>query len=649
MTLSGLLLLASCTGAYDVTLETNEAEVIEAPVVPDVPEVCDAGHDAWVMRAMPLMWGRKPHGAGEVRLWSQMADEHGREAVVHAMTLDPEYRAHWRDWFTDALYVARVGDKHYGPCFRNPRFDSHDGSITAHLVANDPGVAYPGAAFNMADVILDGLVADDVSVIYQAHLLARMNRPVQGANVSLEELEFNRRVNFGEVFFNTYLGRNLNCMPCHNSEFSTTDNADPALDRTWQLPGSFERALFELSSGRSADETYSVFRYNGLVREFGGGDPPWGMRRACGAFGNPNNLPQADFIDQNVSYFIEHLGSTGSAFSLERRFAQGVRDLKAQGLVVGEDGTVSGTQAFAYLVATNVADQVWAEATGSRLTIAFHFPRTEAQSTRLKHLADTFAAGFSLRSLLTEVLTDDYFNAGLRASCRAADYGLEPVFNPWTDSEEVEKRKNNSAGDAAHRLSARAMLRSAHANLGWASRSTWLGVFDYDVNDEAFFEAIGVFQRESSPGHDGSDLQAALAWDREYGTCRAGLESGDIVDQLVGEAVTQGATGAELAHAIKDRLTSQDLDWTETEMVAEFLGVQPDAPVEASAELLRRSRLYCGVLLLSPQFQMVTDQEVGTVPRLALGLNEDCERVALRMSDAGYLTQCSEGQLRGAP
>ncbi len=55
----------------------------------------------------------------------------------------------------------------------------------------------------MADVIADAFVADDVSVVYQAHLFARMRRPVQGANVSAEELEYNRRVRFGEVFNTT--------------------------------------------------------------------------------------------------------------------------------------------------------------------------------------------------------------------------------------------------------------------------------------------------------------------------------------------------------------------------------------------------------------------------------------------------------------
>ena len=308
---------------------------------------------------------------------------------------------------------------------------------------------------------------------------------------------------------------------------------------------------------------------------------------------------------------------------------------------------MTGPQSFAYLVATNLADQVWKEATGARLTISHAFPRTEAQATRLQHFADTVATtNFSLQSLLVEVTTDDHFNPGLRSSCRAQDYGLDRVFNPWTDSEEIAERQNNSAGDAAHRLPARTMLRTAHRNLGWPNRSTWLDLFG-DPGEEAFLEAIGVFQRESSPGHDGSDLQAALAWDREYGSCRLGTE-GDVIDQLLGAAFDRKATGAELAHAIKDRLTSQDLDWTETLAVTEFLGVEPDVIVKRTDELVRRARLYCGVLLLSPQFQMVTDQPVGVVPRITVGLQEDCVRVAERMTRAGFATQCSEGRLRGA-
>ena len=328
--LSLATLAMSCTVASDFDpLPQTDPLVVETPATPEPPAVCDAGDDAWVMRAMPLIWGRKPHGAGEVRLWSQMAAEHGREAVVRAMALDPEYLDHWRDWFTDALYVARTGDKQYGECFRNPRLDNHFGALAQHLALNGPEVSYY-QQFNMADVILEGLLADNVSVIYQANLFARMNRPVQGANVSLEELEYNRRINFGEVFFNTYLGRNLDCMGCHNSEISATDHPDPAFDRTWQLPGHFEKALLGVSQGITPSEAYSVFRFIDVVRQFGPGFRPWNMARACGAFSPRKSIPNDDFIDQNQTIFIDSLGAVGSVYDVERYFAQGVQELGNQ-------------------------------------------------------------------------------------------------------------------------------------------------------------------------------------------------------------------------------------------------------------------------------------------------------------------------------
>jgi hypothetical protein len=78
-----------------------------APIAPEA--TCDAGDDAWVTRAMPVLWGRRPHGAAEIAIWSDLASTYGREAVVRAMMADQEAIGWWREWMTDALYVARGG------------------------------------------------------------------------------------------------------------------------------------------------------------------------------------------------------------------------------------------------------------------------------------------------------------------------------------------------------------------------------------------------------------------------------------------------------------------------------------------------------------------------------------------------------------
>ena len=616
---------------------------------PVVERTCEASEEAWVMRAMPLLWGRKPHGAAEVGLWASVAREHGRDVVVRAMALDPEYQEHWLDWFTDALYTARTGDKEYDSCFESPNLSTHDGQLTQFLRTTGPTGGSFGSSFNMADVIVDALVADDVSTIYQVNLFSRMNKPVVGANVSQQELEYNRRVNFGELFYRTYLGRNMVCMGCHNSEFSVTDHPDPKLDRTWQLPGLFEAALLGESAGRDVEEAYAIFRYRDVVNDSifgGGGRAPWDMSTSCGRFESPGSLPDRDFIDQDDAYFIEAYGPGGSIYDIERDLAEGVDALQGQGLKIATDGSVAGPDAFAYLVASNIADQVWAEATGAYLTVAHHFPRNEAQMTRLKQLADVLAqSGFSLTELLVAVTADPYFNPGLPQSCESLPYGMDPVFDPWTISEEDPHRRRNGVGDAAHRLHARALLRTTHANLMWRPRGSWLG---YSGGaEEDFQSAIGVFLRESAPGHNGSDFQGILSWEREYGACdRAPLSGGDAVTQLASRAVSQGATVREVVHAIKDRLTSTGLDPEEEPLIEALLGVPLDQVVRSDPALLRGLRLYCGAVLMSPGYQLVTDVAVGEIPSLALGRRDDCQRIASLVTASGTPITCDGTRLR---
>ena len=328
---------------------------------------------------------------------------------------------------------------------------------------------------------------------------------------------------------------------------------------------------------------------------------------------------------------------------------RGCPSLRNQGLTLSDDGAVDGPESFAYLVAANLADQVWQAGTGHRLTIAHHFPRTQPQAARLQGLADRFAAsGFSLRDLLVAVTNDDHFNPGLRMSCRAQDYGLDRIFDPWTDAEEIVERRANTVGDLAHRLPARSLLRTAHRNLGWPERPAWPDNDPFFESAEALFqEELGVFLRESSPGRVGSDLQGLLAWERAYGACDQRVGD-DIVARMVQRAVEAEATLSDLAHAIKDRLTSQALDWQETLLVSEFFELGPDHVVTADPTIVQRARLYCGAVLLSPQFQMVTDDAVGWPPRLALGRAEDCEQVAELMSAVGAPVTCSDGRLTSA-
>ncbi|MEQ1503418.1 MAG: hypothetical protein ABMB14_14365, partial [Myxococcota bacterium] len=660
-----VLWLASCAGPDDPgapgddgptsnpseSVPSGPGPVFEQPPTAVLdPHACDAGDAAWVARAMPLVWGRKPHGAVEVGYWAQMAAEHGREATARAMTLDPEYYAAWLDWFTDALYVARTGDKQYDSCFERPLLASPDGSLARWIRTRGPMDGGFGPAFDMADVIVDGLIEDDVSVVYRAHLFARMNRPVEGANVSDEQLEYNRRVNFGELFYRTYLGRNLGCMLCHNSQFSTTDAPETWLDRTWQIPGDFEAAIVGDPTGRPAEEAYAIFRYDAVTSD--NGREPWGMDDSCGEFLTPGGWPEVDDLGQQTGYFIREYGPEGSIYDVERDLAAGVDALDGVGLAVGADGEVGGPEAFAYLVATNLASQVWATATGNELVIAHWFPRNEGQMRRLKWFADVLVTSrFSMRELLVAVTTDSAFDPGLPVTCDTDPYPLDPVFDPWTVSEEDPVRRKNGPGDAVHRLPARALLRTAHENLGWRPREGW---FDTDFfgnplnpEEEDFQSEVGVFLRESDPGHRGTDFQGLLAFETELGTCTQPPAGGaDYVDGLLAEAIAAGATVGDVVSALKDRLTSTGVAADEQRLIEDLLEASFADP--ASAELEERLRLVCGAILMSPQFQLVTDPEPAGVPvTLGVDAEAECQRVADRMTAAGTPVACDGTVLRG--
>src|SRR5262249_42702868 len=155
-----------------------------------------------------------------------------------------------------------------------------------------------------------------------------------------------------------------------------------------------EEALTGNTAGIAEEEAYGVFKYDALsTGYFGrGGYSPWGWDKGCGTLQGPDALPAQDMLDQPNSYFIrEYDEAHGSVYDLERDLAAGVESLRGKGLTVGQEGTVDGQEAFAYLVAANIANQVWSTGTGYDLTIAHMFPRNQSQMRHLERFADIVA------------------------------------------------------------------------------------------------------------------------------------------------------------------------------------------------------------------------------------------------------------------
>lgn len=670
----------------------------EDPVTPEpLPEVCDAGDEVWVERVMPLLWGRKPHGAYEVRLWADVAREEGRDVVVRAMTAAPAYVDRWQSLIADLLYVARTGDRGYAACFGAPMLTDDAGELARWLaVTPADGAAYP-SAFNMADVSRSALIADDLSGPWRVNLFARMNRPVQGANVGPEELEEARRQAFGETFGQTYLYRDMVCMGCHNSAYSTTDAADPAEDHHWPVQGMFEQALYGVSFGIDEATADQIWRYSDLMTGEAAVIAPWGIDGACGRFAPPSALSK-DLLGQE-GFFIEAFGEAGSVWQVEAFLQQGVDSLASSGLVLGDDQVPDGPDAFAWLVAQNITDQVWREATGERLTIATYFPRNSAQRDRLEALTARFVeTRWSLRELLVDVTTDPLFNAGAPQSCVADLYGMDPVVNPWTPSEDDPARRGNGPGDLVHRHSARVLMRSVHDSMGWAQPEPFLAGDDPLLRLEG---SLGAFLRESQPGFDGTDFQGALAFEATYGACQppevGGAQNGcvetlgyagcascdcqscacavdpyccdvqwdaicvdicnndcggcggglaeprdDTLERLLSAARADGGSVRDVVVGLKDRLVARGaLEAEEEALVASLLGVPLDTPVAELGDVEQHLRVLCGAILLSPQYFLSLDGgPLGPIPPDPLDADLDCATAATLLAGQGVSLSC---------
>ncbi len=668
----------------------------EVPVEEDPWDVCDAGDAAWVQRVLPLVWGRQAHGAAEVGVWVAAVESIGRSAVLEALTRDSAYLDHHTDVWMDALHVPRAGSRVDYGCWAGPMQADDTGQLAAFLVDAAPDDAHD-SIYNMADVLRSALQHDDLSVVYRTALFARLHKPVTGANVGPIELEENRRIDLGDEFFDVWLRRELDCVPCHNSAFSTTDDPDPARDRTWNVPGLFERALFGVDGGLSEQASYAVFRYEPVAGTEASAVVPFGLS-GCGEVNPPGDF--GDDLLGHDAFFISALGSDGSVWDVEAALHTGVDALRGRGLTWGASEVPAGPEAFAWLVGESVVETAWIEATGKPLSVAHRLPRNAQQRDRLQSLTDHFVReGFSLRALLTDIALDPVFNAGLPETCGADPYGMPPVVDPYSVENEDPNLQGNGPGDRVRRWPGRVLVRTAHHAMGWQSPAR-LPTEDDPVLD--LYEGIGVSLRRSQPRFDGVDFQGMLAWEHHFGACTApgsepgasdgceatpsvpgcsscgcqactcstdpyccavqwddacvetceqdcggcGIEAAtDTVERLLDAAVARGATVGALVEALKDRLlTDGTLDDEAAAILESVIGLPLELTVEEALETEAFEgsiRLVCGALLRTPDFLLELERtEVAALPALRLDGEADCARMQLLVELVGHRVPC---------
>ena len=538
-------LLAGCGG-------DERAPVFAEPV--ELRSPCPGRDEDFAFRALRLIQGRRPHGVRELAVLAGFVREldalglPGRTLVAGGLAHGDRYRARWRTFLNDQLRVPRIGGTAFHACYGFMGAAAQDERLAAHVRDHGPEEAVPSniQPWTLADLVDSSLRLDDPTPLLRAHLLAREVRPVGGNNVEELALERARRVFLGRGFEAAYLGRRLECLACHDGGGATPlDHADPARDRTWPVMPGLEDMVYGTASERTEDRSYAAFRVAGFVD---GPLRPWGAQQ-CGGFtpGRAGDVVGAE------GYLAGALPVGAHALDLEARLRAGFEALRGGGLAAAEDGPAA---ALAGMVALNLADAVWREASGRPLTLGHGQPRNAAQQAVLRGLAEAFVAGgLSLRALVVAVAVHPLQDLADPGMCAGA---LPPVLEPFA--------VDNSAGDGVRREDPWILLDSAAEALGW--RSEKRQPLPHGWSDEALLRALGVFLDDSEPGHRGVDLVGALAWEDRVAEGVDPAWDGDrphdydldrdVIARLLAQArADEGATVEELVLAVQDRLIQE--------------------------------------------------------------------------------------------
>jgi len=513
---------------------------------------CDGGDEAFARQVIPFLFGRLPDGVREVRVVADLVSKLGRAETVKLLARGPECESRWSDWLLDETQVNRAGHKEHKSCFDAPLAKDDPGTLATRLREADPReIAADSDAFNMADVLRSTLRLDDLTPFYRARLFSLLARPIWFCrNIPELDNEIGRRRNVGDLFSKMYLHRNVDCLACHNSEFSVTQRKDPEKNRFFAVPGKFETLLFGHRRGRDVGEMFQAFRYYDVVtspdptappkwRRPAPTDParllrPWGLHESCGTFSAKDKVPDDP---ANFEGFLgASLGRTGTIWDVEKLLHEGVDKLTARGSIPdSETSDLTAAEALASMLAIRVAHQVWMEAFGTPLTVAHFFPRTETQEKTLKSLADTLVASrWSLRSLLVAIATHPEFNPAPPNAACAKPYAKPVLFNAWSYEESIVEKRGNDVGDTVHRADARELVKAVSRALEWPEPPR----FPSNFEEQVFLERAGAFVSDGNAGSEGVSFQGLLAWESRFGACE--LPMSDVrVDPIDDSADTR--------------------------------------------------------------------------------------------------------------
>jgi hypothetical protein len=645
---------------------------------------CQDSDEALVQRAAVALLGHRL-GYDEARLMVDLVREaervapgatprSGRRALVDALVLrqkGADFSARWADTLADFFRVPRVDEMSNGKCFGLSL--RAEGPDLAALVRDTP--AWPAASdepFTMRDLFLSALRLDDLSPVAVAQSMAMLNRSFVGANADPEALELARRASFGSWFSGVFLRRDVVCLGCHNGEFSVAYSDNPEKNHHFPIRTDLERSLFGDPTGPAslggfdgAARLAAPFRFAGFAVSSLTVLPenavkPWGWAKECGAFAPPGKVDQALAPVDAMLGAVQ--GPATSGWDVTASLQRGLKGLREHGLAVSPQGlAVNPDESLAYLASLSLVEAIWTETTGGRLTVAHGFSRNAAARDRLQSLTEGFlASGFSLRWLLAGIIDDPIFNPlPPSAGCGGGPAPWPPVLDPWTVANDDPAQRGNGPGDLVAPIPARALVHGAYTVLGWDTLPQAQALFFTTAamqEDREFLVDIGTFQKNPEPGFRGFDAQAALAWELRFGRCprpAALAGSPDAIDRIIAAAqTTPDATLGDALLALKDRLTAErQIDPDDERTFVEILTEKPMAtPISALGvdELNNMLRLFCGVLLASPQFRLSgLDQPAGPAPRIQAfdGYDDLCQSLAGQPL-AGLPVTCQPGVVR---
>ena len=450
-----------------------------------------SSEEAFVRRVVPALLGRQVLGSNEIYALLEIRKVSSRAKVVDLLLARPEFSEYWTSVLLEDLKPEVAGSwtppqLAYPNCLTTEWLGASNGArieaatwITQKpynqpFVYSKTGATMP---FTMRDLVKGAILGDKLQAIYPAWIVLL---------TSTQGLKANE---VGAVMMDSLMNRTHDCMVCHTSMGSPTE-------RPSEEPGDPNRHFPRTISGAVVDLEGSVFGYlpNGQ-RRFGGF---WGSE--LGGFftkdapshgANPiaNDVwglyctdPIApDASNPAAAHFAGHDGPGLGTPAIISMFLQGVTKLSTQAIQFDpETGLADPEASFAYLIATNVVDNVYEELTGSHLTLKSGFSRTADQQFMHSALTAAFlgdklsttgavesGGSWSLKALLKAMVLDDkLFNRKAPASSAYPDkYQLPMIANPWVLTGNAPNAATgtdaNGQGDLVNRRSAVALFMAA--------------------------------------------------------------------------------------------------------------------------------------------------------------------------------------------